>query len=324
VKLPRRRFLHLTAGAVALPTVSRFAHAAAYPTRPLRLIVGYAAGSAPDISARLMAQWLAERLGTSVTVYNRTGAGANIANEAVAHATPDGDTLLWATTGSAIAPTLYGRTDFNFIREIAPVAAVVRFPFVMLVNPSFPARSVPEYIAYAKANPGKINMASSAGVTGGDYLSGEMLQMMTGVDFTHVPYRTTPFAELLTGQVQVWFPAVASALSYIKSGKLSALAVTSATRSDTLPDVPAMDEFVPGYESASLHGLAVSTGTSAEIVDRLNREVNAGLADPAMKERLAALAGTTVPGSPDDYGSLLASDIEKWAKVIKFANIKPE
>jgi tripartite-type tricarboxylate transporter receptor subunit TctC len=325
MKLPRRNFLHLAAGATALPAVSRFAWAQTYPTRPVRLVVGFAAGSATDILARLMGQWLSERLGQQFIIENRPGAASNIATEAVVRAPPDGYTLLVVSSASAINATLYDKLSFNFIRDIAPVASVIRGPTVMVVNPSVPAKSVPEFIAYAKANPGKLTMASG-GIGSGTHLTGELFKMMAGVNMVHVPYRGggPALTDLLGGQVQVMFPSTVSSIEYIRAGRLRALAVTTATRSDALPDVPTVDEFVPGYEASAWFGVGAPKATPAEIVEKLNKEINAGLADPKMKARLADVGGTALSGSPADFGKLIADETEKWAKVIKSAGIKPE
>jgi len=325
MKLPRRNFLHLAAGAAALPAASRIARAQAYPTRPVRIVVGFAAGGAGDITARLIGQWLSERFGQQFIVENRPGAGGNIGAEAVVRAPPDGYTLLLAAAPNAINATLYGNLNFNFIRDIAPVASFASGASVMVVNPSVPARTVPEFIAYAKANPGKVSMASQ-GVGGTGHVSGELFKMMTGVNLVHVPYRGAGPAliDLLGGQVQVMFPATVSSIEYIRAGRLRALAVTAATRSDALPDIPTVGEFVPGYEASNWYGIGVPTGTPAEIVGKLNKEINAALADPKMKARLADLGETPFPGSPAEFGQLIAEETEKWAKVIKFANIKPE
>jgi tripartite-type tricarboxylate transporter receptor subunit TctC len=325
MKLPRRQFLHLAAGAVALPTVPRLAWAQAYPTRPVRIVVGFAAGGAGDITARLIGQWLSERFGQQFIVENRPGAGGNIGAEAVVRAPPDGYTLLLAAAPNAINATLYGNLNFNFIRDIAPVASFASGASVMVVNPSVPARTVPEFIAYAKANPGKISMASQ-GVGGTGHVSGELFKMMTGVNLVHVPYRGAGPAliDLLGGQVQVMFPATVSSIEYIRAGRLRALAVTAATRSDALPDIPTVGEFVPGYEASNWYGIGVPTGTPAEIIGKLNKEINDGLADARMKARLGDLGETPFPSSPAEFGQLIAEETEKWGKVIKFANIKPE
>jgi tripartite-type tricarboxylate transporter receptor subunit TctC len=325
MKLPRRNFLHLAAGAAALPAVSRFAFAQAYPTRPVRIIVGFAPGGAADITARLIGQWLSERLGQQFVIDNRPGAGGNVATEAAVRAPADGYTLLLAHSINAINATLYEKLNFNFIQDIAPVTSFASGALVMVVNPSVPARTVPEFIAYAKANPGKINMASQ-GVGSTGHVSGELFKMMSGVNLVHVPYRGAGPAliDLLGGQVQVMFPATVSSIEYIRAGRLRALAVTAATRKDALPDTPTVAEFVPGYEASNWYGVGVPTGTPAEIIGKLNKEVNAGLADPKMKARLADLGETPFPSSPADFGKLIVDDTEKWGKVIRAANIKAE
>jgi tripartite-type tricarboxylate transporter receptor subunit TctC len=326
MKLPhRRRFLHLAAGAAALPAVSSFARAQAYPTRPVRIIVTFLAGGSNDIVARLMGQWLSERLGQPFVIENRPGAGGNIGTEAVVRAAADGYTLLLVGAPNAISATLYDKLNFNFIRDIAPVAGVVDVPAVVVVNPSFPVKTLPEFIAYAKANPGKINMAS-AGNGSTTHLSGELFKMMTGVNMLHVPYRGAPPAltDLIAGQVQVYFSNLPGSIEYIRAGKLRALAVTTATRSEALPHVPAVGDFVPGYESSAWLGLGVPRNTPVEIVDKLNKEVNAGLADPKLKARLVDVGGAVLAGSPGDFGKLIADETEKWGKVVKFAGLKPE
>ncbi|HEY1473749.1 MAG TPA: tripartite tricarboxylate transporter substrate binding protein, partial [Pseudolabrys sp.] len=323
MKLPRRKFLHLTAGAAALPAASRIARAQAYPTRPVRIIVGQAAGSGSDIAARLLGQRLSERLGQPFVVENRPGAGGNIATEAVVRALPDGYTLLLAVAANAINATLYDKLNYNFIRDIAPVAGIFRVPQVMEVNPSIPAKTVPEFIAFAKANPGKVNMAS-AGIGSVHHVAGELFKFMTGIDMIHVPYRgTTPaLTDLLAGQAQVMFDVTPSSTPHIKAGRLRALAVTTATRVDVLPEVPVMGDFVPGYEASAWLGFGAPKDTPAAIIDVLNSEVNAGLADPMIKARFADLGATVLPGSPADFGKLIAEETEKWAKVVKFAGIK--
>jgi tripartite-type tricarboxylate transporter receptor subunit TctC len=323
--LGRRKFLHLAAGAAALPAVSRMARAQAYPTRPVRIIVGFAPGGAADIMARLIGQWLSERLGQQFVIENRPGAGGNIGTEAAVRAPADGYTLLLAHSINAINATLYEKLNFNFIQDIAPVTSFASGALVMVVNPSVPARTVPEFIAYAKANPGKINMASQ-GVGSTGHVSGELFKMMTGVNLVHVPYRGAGPAliDLLGGQVQVMFPATVSSIEYIRAGRLRALAVTAATRKDALPDIPTVGQFVPGYEASNWYGIGVPTGTPAEIIGKLNKEVNAGLADAKMKARLADLGETPFPGSPADFSKLIADDTEKWGKVIRAANIKAE
>jgi|SRR5712671_12385 len=324
MKLARRKFLHLAAAAAALPAAPRLVSAQTYPSRPVRLVVGFAAGASPDITARLMGQWLSERLGQPFIIDNRPGAGSNIGTEAAVQAPPDGHTLLWATTPNAINATLYERLNFNFIRDIAPVAAVIRAPLVMVVNPSVPAKSVSEFITYAKANPNKLNMASTAGTT--DHVSGELFKMMTGTSIVDVPYRgggASLFADLLGGQVQVSFPATAASIGYIRAGKLRPLAVTTPLRWEGLPDIPTVGEFVSGYESSVWHGVGAPKGAPAAIVDKLNREINIGLADAKLKSRLAELGGTVLPGSPADFSKLIADETEKWGKVVKFAGLKP-
>ena len=288
-------------------------------------IVGFAAGGAPDILARLMGQWLSERLGQPFVIENRPGAGSNIATEAVVRAPPDGYTLLLVSPANAINATLYDKLNFNFIRDIAPVAGIIREPHVMVVNPSVPAKTVPEFIAYAKANPGKLNMASAGNGTAA-HVAGELFKMMTGVDMVHVPYRgaAPALTDLLGGQVQVMFAAMPASIEYIRAGKLRALAVTTATRSEALPDIPTVGEFVPGYEASAWFGVGAPKNTPAEIIDKLNKEINAALADPKIKARLADLGGTVLPGSPADFGKLIADETEKWGKVIRAANIKPE
>jgi tripartite-type tricarboxylate transporter receptor subunit TctC len=325
MKLPRRNFLHLATGAAALPVVSRFAWAQAYPTRPVRLIVGFPAGGPGDLVARLIGQWLSERLGQQFVIENKPGAGSNLGTEAVVNAPPDGYTLLFTASPNAINATLYGKLNFNFIRDIAPVAALIRVPNVMEVNPSVPVHTVPEFIAYAKANPGKINMASG-GNGSTPHVAGELFKMMTGVNLVHVPYRGAAPAvtDLLAGQVQVMFDLMSSSIGHIRAGKLRALAVTTATRSEVLPDIPTVDDFVPGYEASTWQGVGAPKNTPTEIVNKLNREINAGLADQKLKARLADLGATVLLGSPADFGKLIADETEKWAKVVKFASIKAD
>jgi tripartite-type tricarboxylate transporter receptor subunit TctC len=326
MKLPhRRQFLHLAAGAAALPAVSRIARAQAYPSRPVRIIVGQAAGSGSDTAARLIGQWLSERPGQQFIIENRPGAAGNIATEAGVRASPDGHTLLLVNAGNAINATLYDKLNFNFIRDIAPVAGIFRVPQVMEVNPSVPAKSVSEFIVYAKANPGKVNMAS-AGIGSAHHVAGELFKFMTGVDMVHVPYRgTTPaLTDLLAGQAQVMFDVTPSSTPHIRAGKLRALAVTTATRADVLPEIPIMGDFVPGYEASAWLGFGAPRDTPAAIIGMLNREVNAGLADPAIKTRIGDLGGTVLAISPAEFGKLITDETEKWAKVVKFANIKPE
>jgi tripartite-type tricarboxylate transporter receptor subunit TctC len=324
MKLPRRKFLHLAASAAALPASSRFAWAQAYPTRPVRIIAGFAAGAGTDMVARLMGQWLSERLGQPFVVDNRPGAGSNIGTEAVVRAAPDGYTLLLAFSSNAINATLYEKLNFNFIRDIAPVAGVIRVPNVMLVHPSVPARTILEFIAYARANPGKISIASG-GTGTPHHVCGELFKMMTGTDMIHVPYRGAALAltDLLGGQVQISFVGTTASIEHIRAGRLRALAVTTATRSEALPDLPTVAEFVPGFEASQWYGVGAPKNTPVEIIDRLSKEINAALADPKIKKRLAELGGTTLPGSPADFGKLIADETEKWGKVIRAADIKP-
>jgi tripartite-type tricarboxylate transporter receptor subunit TctC len=325
MKLPRRRFLHLATGAAALPAMSRIAGAQAYPARQVRLISGFPAGGPNDIVARLIGQWLSARLGQQFVVENRTGAAANIATEAVVHAPPDGYTLLMVSTPNAINATLYEKLNFNFMRDIAPVAAIIRVPNVMVVHPSVPARTVPEFIAYAKANPGKLSMASPGNGSSG-HISGVLFKMMTGINILHVPYRGGPPAltDLIGGQVQVLFAPMPSMPEHIRAGTLRALAVTTAMRTEILPDIPAMREFVPGYEASTWFGVGAPKGTPAAIIDTLNHEINAALADPKTSRQLAEQSGTALPGSPTEFGMLIAEETEKWGKVVKFAGLKPE
>jgi tripartite-type tricarboxylate transporter receptor subunit TctC len=322
MRLRRRHFLQLAAGALALPGV--FRRAWAFPSRPVRIIVGFPAGGPTDIAARLMSQWLSERLGQQFVVDNRPGAGGNIATEAVVRAPADGYTLLSLGSQNAINATLYDKLNFNFIRDVAPVSGIIREPLIIEVHPSFPAKTLPEFIAYAKANPGKINMASAGNGTA-SHVAGELFKMMASVNMVHVPYRgaAPALADLLGGQVQGCFAAISASFEYIKTAKLRALAVTTAARSTVLPDIPTVSEFVPGYEASFWHGLGAQKGTPAEIVDKLNKEVNAALADPMIKVRLAGLGGALLPGSPADFGNLIVEETDKWAKVIRFAGIKP-
>jgi len=325
MKLPRRNFLHLAAGAAALPALSRIAGAQTYPSRPVRVIVPAPAGGGYDIVARLISQWLSERLGQQFVIDNRPGGGSNIGTEAVVRAPADGYTLLMVAPANAINTSLYEKLSFNFIRDIAPVAGIIVVPNVMLVHPSVPAKSVPEFIAYAKANPGKINLAS--GVIGSpSHVSGELFKIMTGTDMLLVSYRGggPALVDLLGGQVQVMFNSLPASIEYIKAGTLRALAVTTATRSEMLPGIPIMGEFVPGYEAPTWYGVGVPKNTPAEIIGKLNQEVNAALADPKVKARLADLGGTPLPGSPAEFGKLIAEETEKWGKVIRAANIKPQ
>jgi tripartite-type tricarboxylate transporter receptor subunit TctC len=323
MKLPRRNFLHLAASAAALPALSRFAWAQAYPTRPVRIIEGFGAGSALDIVARFIGQSLSEQLGQSFVIENRSGASSNIAAEAVARASPDGYTLLLISTANAINTALYEKLNFSFIRDIVPVASIVRVPLVMEVHPSVPAKTVPEFIAYAKANPGKINMAS-AGTGALTHMAGEMFKMMAGVDLFHVPYRGAQvFPALLAGDGHVYFGPLLSSIEYVRAGKLRALAVTTATRSDVLPDVPVLSDTLPDYEASAWFGIGAPKSTPVELIERLNKEVNISIADPKFKARLANLGGTVLPGSPADFGKLISDETKKWGKVIVAANIKP-
>jgi tripartite-type tricarboxylate transporter receptor subunit TctC len=326
MKLPhRRQLLHLAAGVAALPALSRAARAQTYPTRPVRVIVGFPPGGSTDITARLIGQWLSERLGQQFIIENRPGAGTNIATEAVVRAPPDGYTLLLAATPNAINATLYDKLNFNFVRDIQPVASIIRGPDVMVVHPSFPAKTVPEFIAYTKANPGKVNMAS-AGNGSGPHVAGELFKMMAGVDIIHVPYRggAPALTDMLGGQVQVMFATMSSSIEHVKDRRLRALAVTTATRSEALPDIPTVSDFLPGYEASDWYGIGTANSTPANTVDKLNKEINAGLADPKIKARLADLGGIMLPGSPADFGKLIAEETEKWAKVVKFAGIKAD
>jgi tripartite-type tricarboxylate transporter receptor subunit TctC len=325
MKLPRRNFLHLAAGAAALPAVSRIAWAETYPSRPVRLIVPLAPAGASDITARLIGQWLSERLGQQFVIDNRPGGGGNIGTEAVVRASADGYTLLLVGGFNAVNATFYDKLNYNFIRDIAPVASIIRTPFVMAVNPTVPAKTVPEFIAYAKANPGKLTMAS-AGTGTSTHLTGELFKNMAGVDMVHVPYRGggPAYNDLLAGQVQVMFPTTVSSIGYIRAGRLRALAVTAATRSDVLPDIPTVAEFLPGYEGSNWYGIGAPKNTPAEIVARLNAEINAALDDPKMKARLAELGGTVLAGSPADFDKLIAEETEKWGKVVRFTGIKAD
>src|SRR5215471_11356603 len=325
VKLSRRTFLHLTAGAAALPAMPRLARAQTYPTRPVRLIVGFDAGGAADILARLMGQWLSERLGQQFVIENRSGASGNIAAEAVVRAAPDGYTLLLPGSTDVINATLYEKLNFNFIRDIAPVASITRAPHVIVVRPSFPAKTVPEFIAFAKANPRKVSMAS-AGIGTPSHMSGALFKMMAGVEMVHVPYRGAGQAlvDLLGGQVQVFFSSLPSSTAYVRTGDLRALGVTTATRSETLPDVSAIGDFLPGYEASGITGLGAPKNTPADIIETLNKEVNAGLGDPKIKARLGDLGATALAGSPADFGKLIADETEKWGKVVKFVGVKRE
>jgi tripartite-type tricarboxylate transporter receptor subunit TctC len=326
MKLPRRTFLHLAAGAAALPAVSRIARAqTAYPTRPVRIIVGFAPGGAPDIVARLLAPSLSERLGQPIIVENRTGAGSNIATEAVVNAPPDGHTLLLVSPPNFVNATLYEKLNYNFIRDIAPIAALIRVPNVMEVHPSVPAKTVPEFVAYAKANPDKLNMASGGNGTS-IHVAGELFKMMTGVKMLHVPYRGVgaSYPDLIAGHVQIMFDSMPGSIEFIRTGRLRALAVTTATRSPALPDLPTVGDFVPGYEASAVHGVGAPPNTPAEIIEKLNRAINAILAEPAIKARLVDMGATLLPGSPAEFGKLIADETEKWAKVVKFSGAKPD
>ena len=325
MKLPRRKFLYLAAGAAALPSVSRLAWAQAYPSRPVRIVVGFAPGGGTDIAARLIGQWLSERLGQQFIVENRPGAGANIAMEAVAKAQPDGYTLLLVSPGAAINATLYDKLNYNFIRDIAPIGGIIRVPNVMVVHPSFPAKTVLEFIEYAKANVGKVNMASGGNGTS-EHVSGELFKMMAGINMVHVPYRGGGLAvsDLLGAQVQVLFGNILTSIEHVRSGKLRALAVTPAIRSDVLPDIPTVGEFVPGYEASNWWGVAAPKNTPVAIINTLNGAINAGLVDPQMRARLIDLGGTPLAGSPADFQKLIVDETEKWAKVVRFSGAKPE
>jgi tripartite-type tricarboxylate transporter receptor subunit TctC len=325
MNLQRRTFFQLAAGAAALPLTSRLARAQTYPARPVRITVTVAAGGGADITARLIGQWLSERLGQSFLVENRPGSGGNIATEFVAHSPADGYTLLLASVAQAVNATLYERLNFNFIRDFVPVAGILAATNVAYVHPSVSVNTIPELIAYAKAHPGKINMASAGNGTS-SHIAGELFKMMTGVDMVHVPYRGQGPAliDLLAGQVQLMFATTPGTTEYVAAGKLRALAVTTAKRTEALPDVPTIGDFVPGYESSQWYGLGAPANTPGEIVDKLNAEVNAGLADPKIKARLAVLGGTALTGSPTDFGKLIAAETEKWSKVVRAANLKPD
>jgi tripartite-type tricarboxylate transporter receptor subunit TctC len=325
MKLPRRTFLRLAAGVAALPVAWPIARAQSYPSRPVHVIVATAAGGGNDIAARLIGQWLSEHFGQPFIIENRPGAGSNIGTEAVVRATADGYTLLLVSASNAINATLYEKLTFNFDQDIAPVAGITRTPLVVLVNPSIPAKTALEFIAYAKANPGKINMASGGNGTP-SHMAGELLKMMTGVDLVHVPYRGLgpALTDLLGGQVQVMFGGTTASIPYTRSGKLRALAVTTTARSELLPDLPTLGDFVPGYEASQWYGIGAPKNTPAEIIDRLNGGINAGLGDLKIKARLTDLGGTALPGSPADFGKLIAEETEKWGKVAKFAGIKAD
>jgi tripartite-type tricarboxylate transporter receptor subunit TctC len=326
MKLPhRRQFLHLAAGAAALPALPRLAWAQAYPTRPVRIVVGFPAGGNQDVIARLIAPWLSERLGQQIVIDNRPGAAGNIAAEAVIRSPPDGYTLLLVGSNNAINASLYDKLGFDFVRDTAPVAGIIRVSQVIVVNPSLPVKTVPELIAYAKANPGKVTMASSGSGTP-PHIAGELFKIGAGVDMLHVPYRGggPALIDLLGGQVQVYFGSMPASIEHIRAGKLRALAVTTVERSPALPDIPTVATFVPGYEASAFFGLSAPRATPPEIIDRLNREINAGLSDPKIKARLFDLGGTVLATTPVEFGRLIADETEKWGKVVKFANIKPE
>ena len=323
MKLPRRKFLHLAAGAAALPATSRFAWAQAYPTRPVRIIVPFPAGQATDTIARLVGQSLLERLGQPFIIENRPGAGGNIGTESVVRATPDGYTLLLVGLSNAMNATLYKKLNFNFIRDIAPVASIGGVPYVMVINPSVPAKTVPEFIAYAKANPSKINMASS-GSGSVSHVFGERFKMMTGINLVHVPYRGGYVPDLLSGQVQVVFGTISTCIQYIRGGMLHALAVTTATRSDVLPDIPTLAEFVPGYEASAWNGVGAPKDTPAKVIDKLNNEINAVAAEPLLKARLAGIGIDPMSMTSAAFGKLIADETEKWGNVIRALNIKAD
>jgi tripartite-type tricarboxylate transporter receptor subunit TctC len=324
MQLPRRTVLHAAAGAaVAFAAAPRHAWAEAYPVRPVHITVGFPPGTSSDITARLIGQWLSERLGQQFIVENRPGAGTNIAAESVAHASPDGYSLLWVTQSNAINQTLYRSLNFDFSRDIRPVAGVIRVPAVMIVTPSLPPKTVAEFIAYAKANPGKINLCSP-GIGSANHIFGELFEMMTGTDLVHVPYRDAWFADLFSGQTQVTFNPMPASLGFIKGGKVRALAVTSAARQDVLPDVPTIAETVPGYEATAWFGIGVPKDTPADIVDELNQTINSCLADPNNKARLKELGGEEMSGSPSRFGDFVNAEIAKWARVVKFAGVNPE
>jgi tripartite-type tricarboxylate transporter receptor subunit TctC len=325
MKLPRRQFLYLAGGASALPTMSRIGWTEAYPSRPVRLVTGFAAAGGSDVVARLIGQWLSDRLGQSFIIENRPGAGGNIGTESVVRAPPDGYTLLLVTFANVVNASLYKKLNFNFIRDISPVAGLMRVPDLMAIHPSVPARTVPEFIAYAKANAGKITMASAGNGSSG-HLAGELLKMKVGISLVHAPYRGNgpALTDLLGGQVELMFPTSPSVVEYVKSGRLRGLAVTTASRSETLPDVPTVSEFVPGYEVSGLYGIGAPKGTPAEVIATINKESNAALANPKMKARFVDLGGIIIPGSPADFGKVIVEDTEKWAKVIEAANINME
>jgi tripartite-type tricarboxylate transporter receptor subunit TctC len=325
MKLPRRKFLQMATGAAALPALSWQARAQAYPLRPVRIVVAFAAGGGVDITARLIGQWLSDRLGQSFVVENRPGAGGNIGTEAVVNAPADGHTLLLATVPNTVNATLYEKLNFNFIRDTAPVAGIIRVPMVILLHPSVPARTVPDLIAYAKANPGKVNMAS-AGTGSAPHMAGELFNFMAGVNMVHVPYRGQgpALSDLLGGQVQVYFATTPGTIDFVRTGKLRALAVTTPTRTEMFSDLPKVGDFVPGYEANQWYGMAAPKNTPVEIIDRLNREINAALSDAGMRGKFAEIGGEPLAGSPSDFGRLIAEETGKWAKVVRFTGLKPE
>jgi len=325
MKFPRRKFLHLALGAAALPAVPSITRAQTYPSRPARIVVPFAAGGSTDIIARLIGQWLSERLGQQFVIENRPGAGSNIGTEVVVNAPPDGYTLLLVGASSAINATLYDKLNFNFLRDITPVAGIMSIPFVMAVNPSLPAKTTSEFIAYARANPGKVNMASGGTGTAG-HMSGELFKMMAGVNMVHVPYRGEALAltDMLGGHAQAMFGTMPASIEHVRAGKLRPLAVTSARRSELLPDLPTVGDFVPGYETSAWQGVGAPKATPVDIIDKLNREINAALADPKIKSRVADMGGTVLAGSPADFGKFIADETEKWGKVVKFSGAKPD
>jgi len=325
MKLARRQFLRLSGAAIAAPALSRIAVGQGYPARPVRIVVGNAPGGGPDIAARLLGPWLSDRLSQPVIVENRPGAGGNLATETVVNSPADGHTLLLITSSNAVNETLYERLSFKFLRDIAPVASISRDPLFMLVNPSFPAKTVPEFVAHAKANPTGVSMASpGAGTT--PHIAGELFKMMAGIDMVHVPYRSgaSALTDVISGQVHVYFGALPVSIAHVRAGRLRPLAITSAARSEVLPDVPAVNDFMPGFEASGWFGIGAPKGTPSEIVERLNREINAGIAEPRMKARFAELGSLSFVGSPSDFSKFITAETEKWAKVVKFAAIKAE
>src|SRR5262245_17199079 len=324
-KFQRRQFLQLAAGAAAVPLTSASASAQAYPARPVRLVIGYTPGGSADLTARLMGQWLSEKLGQSFVIENRPGGGTNIATEQVLRATPDGYTLLLVAPANAINATLYDKLPFDFMKELEPIAGIIRFPNVVVVHPSLPIKSIPELIAYAKANPGQLNMASS-GNGSTIHMSGELFKMMTGINMVHVPYRggAPALTDMISGQVQVMFDNVPTSAEHVKSGRLRGLAVTSTARSEALPDLPTVADVLPGYEASAWYGLGVPKGTPDDIIDKVNKAMNAILADPKSQARFKELGASLLPGSATDFVKLLAEETEKWGKVVKFAGVKPD